>query len=94
MTDKQGEKLTTIAIIFGAICLMGLAFAETFGLTGPSVRYAMLAGVVGAGTIMWVVQARKHCPHCGEIFGFSLRLLKPYECRKCGGDIRGDAPSE
>ena len=86
--------LTTFAIIAGAVCLLGLAFAETFGLTGPSVRYAMLGGVVGAGTIMWVIQARKICPHCGEMFGFSLRFLKPYECRNCGGDIRGDAPSE
>ncbi len=94
MTDKQGELANTIAILVGAVCLLGLAFAETFGLTSPSVRYALLGGVVGAGTIMWVVQARKTCPNCGEVFGFSLRLLKPYECRRCGSDIRGDGGSE
>ena len=40
-----------------------------------------------SGTVMWVVQARKLCPHCGKRFGFGLYFLKPYQCRNCGQDV-------
>lgn len=82
------ERWTNIAIAISAVCLMVVAVAEAIGFHSTELRYAMLAGIIVSGTIVWIIQARKVCPHCGKRFGFSFRIFKTYQCRNCGGDIR------
>ena len=88
MSQQRDEMWNTAAIILGAVCLLFIALSEALGLTIPIVRNVLIAGFVLAGTIMWIVHSRKICPHCGTKVGLHFRILKSYECRNCGGDIR------
>ena len=88
MSNPRHERWNTAAIVLGALCLLVISVTEATGLATPTMRNVLLLGLVVAGTVMWLVQSAKHCPHCGQRVGLGLRLLKPYQCRNCGGDIR------
>jgi len=87
--NPQLERWNNLAFGLGALCLLFIAFTEALGLSTATLRNVLIGGVFVAGTIMWLVQARKHCPHCGQMFGYHFRILRGNQCRKCGGDIRG-----
>lgn len=88
MENPNHERWNNIAIALGAVCLLLIAVSEAVGFATTQMRNVLIVGLLVAGTIMWVIQAQKLCPHCGKKFGFSLRILKSYECRNCGRDIR------
>ncbi len=91
MSNPRHEQWNNIAIGIGAVCLLLIAVSEAIGFATPSMRHVLVGGVFVSGTIMWIVQSRKNCPHCGKKFGLTLRLLRPYDCKKCGRDIREGA---
>ena len=89
MSPQPHEKWSSAAFGLAGICLAALALANLFGLTTPRLNGVLMAGILISGTAAWIIQARQKCPHCGETYGYGVRIVKANSCRKCGGDFRG-----
>ncbi|MDH3196041.1 MAG: hypothetical protein OEL78_07000 [Hyphomicrobiales bacterium] len=89
MNSPPYQKWSSAAFALAGICLAVLALATVFGFASPALSAVLMAGMVIAGTAAWAVQARQKCPHCGEPYGYGIRIVNTHRCRKCGGDFRG-----
>lgn len=89
MTPQPYQKWSSYAFGLAGICLALLALANVFGFTSPVLNSALMGGILVSGTAAWIVQARQTCPHCGESYGFRIRIVNVNICCKCGSDIRG-----
>lgn len=72
---------------FAAICLAALALAEVTGAATPLIRTLTMLGIGLAGTMAWIMQARRPCPKCGEPYGYAIRIVHANYCRKCGAEF-------
>ncbi|MDH3581097.1 MAG: hypothetical protein OEM91_10795 [Hyphomicrobiales bacterium] len=70
-----------------AFCLLILALGEAFGFASALLRTVTMVGIVLAGTAAWVMQAKRICPNCGELYGYAIRIVNAKICRKCGADF-------
>ena len=89
MSSQPHQKWSSAAFGLAGICLAALALANLFALTTPRLNSILMAGILISGTAAWIIQARQKCPHCGEPYGYGVRILKAHLCRKCGGDFHG-----
>lgn len=83
MAEKFAEPLLWLAMV----CIGGLIFVEIFQLSTPGIRATLLLGMLISGGVYYVGQARRACPHCGKTIGYRINLLKPQQCRNCGGKL-------
>jgi len=88
MNQPPYQKWSSYAFGLAGICLAALALASVFDFASPALSSILMAGIVISGTAAWIIQARHKCPHCGEPYGYGVRLVNAHLCRKCGGDIR------
>jgi hypothetical protein len=89
MNPQPHHKWSSAAFGLAGLCLAALVLASVFDFATPALSRVLMAGIVISGTIAWVVQARQKCPHCGEPYGYGVRIVKAHLCRKCGGDFSG-----
>lgn len=81
------QKWVSRAYAFAAACLFGLALAEIGGAATPLTRTLLMFGILAAGTAAWVMQAKRVCPSCGQLYGYKLRIVNANICAKCGGEF-------
>lgn len=72
---------------FAAFCLAALAIVEVTGIATPFIQTLLMLGIAGAGTIAWVLQAKRACPNCGVLYGYHFRIVKANMCHKCGAEF-------
>ena len=89
MNPPPYQKWSSYAFGLAGICLAVLALSTLFGFSTQQLSAILMAGIVISGTAAWVIQARQKCPHCGEPYGYGVRIGKANLCRKCGGDYNG-----
>jgi len=89
MNPQPHQKWNSYAFGLAGICLAALALANLFGFSTPALSSVLMAGILISGTAAWIIQARQKCPHCGEPYGYGIRIMKANLCRKCGGDFSG-----
>lgn len=89
MNPPPYQKWSTYAFGLAGLCLAVLALSVLFGFSTPQLTRVLMVGIVLSGTAAWIIQARQKCPHCGEPYGYGVRIGKANLCRKCGGDISG-----
>lgn len=85
--DARYQKWVSRAYGFAAACLFGLALAEVGGAATPLLRTVLMFGILAAGTVAWVMQAKRVCPSCGELYGYKIRIANVNTCAKCGGEF-------
>jgi len=88
MNPQPYQKWSSYAFGLAGICLAVLALSKLFGFATPALSGVLMAGIVISGTAAWLIQARHTCPHCGEPYGYGIRIVNAHLCRKCGGDVR------
>lgn len=71
---------------FAAACLFVLALVEFFDIATPKIQTLLMLGIMAAGTIAWVLQAKRKCLNCGQLYGYHFRLVKANMCHKCGAE--------
>lgn len=81
------QKWVSRAYGFAALCLLVLAIVEVTNTATPLVRTLLMIGIVLAGTLAWVMQAKCVCPECGEPYGYHFRIVNANVCRKCGAEF-------
>lgn len=80
------EKWVSRAYGFAAACLFALALVEFFDVTTPQIQTLLMLGIIAAGTAAWVLQAKRICHNCGQLYGYHFRLVKANMCHKCGAE--------
>lgn len=68
---------------FAGACLFALALTEAFDWATPLNRTLLMLGIGAAGTVAWVMQAKRVCPGCGHPYGYAIRLVNVNVCNKC-----------
>lgn len=91
-TQLRYQAWVSRAYVFAALCLAGLGLAEATGNATPLVRTLAMLGIGLAGTVAWVIQARRPCPACGEPYGYAIRIVHTKYCRKCGAELPKSVP--
>lgn len=86
LANVRYEKWVTRAYGFAAACLFALALAEFFGFATPQIQTLLMLGIMVAGTAAWVLQAKRICHNCGQLYGYHFRLVKANMCHKCGAE--------
>ena len=86
-SDARYQRWVTRAYGFAAFCLAALAFVEITSTSTPFVRTLLMLGIVLAGTVAWVMQAKRKCPQCGVLYGYHFRIMNANKCRKCGAEF-------
>jgi hypothetical protein len=81
------EKWISRAYAFAALCLGALAVLEVTDKATPFLQTVLMAGIVLAGTAAWVMQAKRKCPKCGEVYGYHFRIVNANICRMCGAEF-------
>ncbi len=89
MNPPPHQKWSSAAFGLAGVCLAAIALAKLFGFATPALSGVLMAGIVISGTAAWIIQARQKCPHCGEPYGYGVRIMNAHRCRKCGGDFSG-----
>jgi hypothetical protein len=89
MNPPPHQKWSSAAFGLAGLCLAALALSTLFGFATPTLSRVLMAGIFISGTAAWIIQARHICPHCGEPYGYGVRIVNSHLCRKCRGDIRG-----
>ncbi len=89
MNPQPHQKWSSAAFGIAGLCLAAIALSKLFRFSTPALSGVLMAGIVVSGTAAWIIQARQICPHCGEPFGYGVRIMNADRCRKCGGDYRG-----
>jgi hypothetical protein len=89
MNPPPHQKWSSAAFGLAGLCLAVLAFSILFRFSTPQLSAVLMAGILISGTAAWVIQARQKCPHCGERYGYGVRIGKANLCRKCRGDFSG-----
>ena len=72
---------------FAAFCLAALAILEITDMATPFLQTILMLGIVAAGTAAWVLQAKRQCPKCGELYGYHFRIVNANKCHKCGAEF-------
>lgn len=85
-SDARYQNWVTRVYGFAAACLLALALAEFFGFATPQLQTLLMLGIVAAGTAAWVLQAKRKCRNCGQLYGYHFRLVKANFCHKCGAE--------
>jgi hypothetical protein len=85
-SDARYQRWITRAYAFAAFCIFALALAEFFGFATPQVQTLLMLGIMIAGTAAWVMQAKRKCHNCGQLYGYHFRLVKANICHKCGAE--------
>ena len=89
MNRQPYQKWSSAAFGLAGICLAAIALSNLFGFATPALNGVLMVGIVISGTAAWIIQARQKCPHCGELFGYGIRIMNTDRCRKCGGNFSG-----
>jgi uncharacterized membrane protein AbrB (regulator of aidB expression) len=89
MIPSPHQKWSNYAFGLAGICLAAIALSTLFRFSTPALTGTLMIGIVISGTAAWILQARQKCPHCGELFGYGIRLGKTDRCQKCGGKYSG-----
>lgn len=89
VSERTARYQKWVSRVYGlaALCLLVLALGEAFGFATPLLRTVTMVGIVLAGTAAWVMQAKRVCPNCGELYGYAIRIVNANICRKCGADF-------
>lgn len=89
ITQAQDRLQKWVSRVYGfaAICLAALALLEVTDKATPFLQTFLMLGIVLAGTGAWVMQAKRQCPKCGEIYGYHFRIVNANICRKCGAEF-------
>lgn len=85
--DVRYQKWVTRIYGLAAACLFALALAELFDVATPQIQTLLMLGIVAAGTAAWVLQAKRKCSNCGQLYGYHFRLVKANMCHKCGAEF-------
>lgn len=85
-SNARYQKWVTRIYGFAAACLFALALAEFFDFATPQIQTLLMLGIMAAGTIAWVLQAKRVCHNCGQSYGYHFRLVKANMCHKCGAE--------
>ena len=85
-SEIRYQKWVTRVYGFAAACLFALALAEFFDIATPQIQTLLMLGIVAAGTASWVLQAKRKCHNCGQLYGYHFRLVKANVCHKCGAE--------
>jgi len=93
-SDIRFQRWTTRAYAFAGACLFALALAEFFDFATPKVQTLLMLGIMAAGTAAWVMQAKRICASCGQVYGYHFRLVKANMCHKCGAEFPKWRPGE
>jgi len=72
---------------FAAFCLGALALVEITDTATPFIQTLLMLGIVAAGTLAWVLQAKRECQNCGVPYGYHFRLVNANICHKCGAEF-------
>lgn len=88
------QRWVSYAYGFAALCLGALAVLELTDTASPFLRTILMIGIVAAGTAAWVLQARRQCPGCGELYGYHPRIVNANICRKCGAEFPNWRPGQ
>ena len=80
------QRWVSWAYSFAAACLFALALAEFTNYATPQIRLLLMLGIMIAGTVAWVMEAKRKCPNCGQLYGYHFRLVRSNICRKCGAE--------
>jgi hypothetical protein len=86
-SDVRYQRWVTRAYGFAAFCLAALAVVEITDTATPFVQTLLMMGIVLAGTAAWVMQAKRKCPQCDELYGYHFRIVNANRCRKCGAEF-------
>ena len=89
MNPPPHQTWSSAAFGLAGVCLAAMALANLFGFSSAQLSRVLMAGIFISGTAAWIIQARQKCPHCGEPYGYGVRIGKTHLCRKCGGDFSG-----
>lgn len=83
----QHQKWVSRAYAFAGACLFALAIAEVSGHATPLLRTLLMLGIAASGTVAWIMQAKRKCPECGQLYGYGIRIVNANVCRHCGADF-------
>ena len=86
-SNESYQKWVSRVYGFAAACLFALAIVEFFDVATPQIQTLLMLGIVAAGTAGWVLQAKRKCPNCGQLYGYHFRLVKANMCHKCGAEF-------
>ncbi len=84
--DAWHQRWISRAYAFAAACLFALALVEFFDYATPQIQTLLMLGIMLAGTAAWVMQAKRKCHNCGQLYGYHFRLVKANMCHKCGAE--------
>jgi hypothetical protein len=85
-SDMRYQKWVSRAYAFAAACLFALALAEFLDFATPKIQTLLMLGIMLAGTAAWILQAKRKCHNCGQLYGYHFRLVKANMCHKCGAE--------
>lgn len=81
------QKWVSRVYAFAAMCLATLAILEVTDLATPFLQTILMLGIMFSGTAAWVMQAKRKCPKCGELYGYHFRIVNANICRFCGEEF-------
>lgn len=84
--DARAQRWISRSYAFAAACLFALALVEFFDAATPQIQTLLMLGIMIAGTAAWVMQAKRKCHNCGQLYGYHFRLVKANMCHKCGAE--------
>ncbi len=94
LANARYQKWVTRVYGFAAACLFVLALVELLDYATPQIQTLLMLGIMAAGTIGWVLQAKRKCPNCRQLYGYHFRLVKANFCHKCGAEYPKWIPGE
>lgn len=80
------EFAETVMYWVAGVSIVGLILTEAMGWGMPPTRLVFMTGLAGAGTVALFLAAKRKCPNCGELYGYSPRVVRPNMCRHCGAE--------
>lgn len=86
-SNVRYQRWVSRAYAFAAACLFGLAIVEAFGMATPFLRTLLMVGIGASGTVAWIMQVKRKCPKCGQLYGYAIRIVNANVCRYCGTDF-------